>query len=99
MVAAIVFWERDGVGNALRTTVFLLLWADVILGLSAYFWNPAVLFGDSEFQTAVAVANLVFHIALVWLISRARRAVESLDILPESEFEGDPYETFRNHSL
>jgi hypothetical protein len=32
------------------------------------------------------------------MISRARRAVESLEILPESEYEGDPYEAFRNKS-
>ena len=98
MLLAAVFWNRDGYGNVLRTVVFLLLWVDVIIGLSAYFWNPAVLFGDTYFQTAVAIANLAGHLMLVWLISRARRAVESLEILPESEYEGDPYEAFRNQS-
>ena len=98
MVMAVIFWNRDGAGKALRTFSFLLLWLDVILGLSAYFWNPAMLFGDTKFQTAVAIVNLIAHLLLVWLISRARRAVESLEILPESEYEGDPYEAFRGKS-
>ena len=98
MIVAAILWKRDGVGNWLRTGSFLLLWLDVILGLSAYFWNPAVLFGDHKLQTVVAISNLLAHIGLVWMISRARRAVESLEILPESEYEGDPYEAFRNKS-
>lgn len=98
IVLAVIFWNQDGFGKVLRTAVFLLLWVDVILGLSAYFWNPAVLFGDTKFQTVVAIANLVGHLLLVWMISRARRAVDSLEILPESEYEGDPYEAFRNKS-
>lgn len=98
MVLGAVWWTRDGAGKALRTALFLLTWLDVILGMSAYFWNPAILFGDTKFQTAVAIANLFGHFVLVWLISRARRAVESLEILPETEYEGDPYEAFRNKS-
>ena len=98
MVASAVWWNRDGAGKMLRIGSFLLLWLDVILGLSAYFWNPALLFGDTKFQTAMAIANLFVHLVLVWMISRARRAVESLEILPESEYEGDPYEAFKHKS-
>ncbi len=87
-------WPREG-AVLLRRGAFLLIWLDVILGLSAYIWNPAILFGESNLQTALAVLNLVFHIFLVWNISRARRAVESLEILPEQEIEGDPFEEFR----
>lgn len=98
LVVAAIFWTRDGAGQVLRTVIFLLLWLDVILGLSAYFWNPAILFGDTKFHTVVAILNLVGHVLLVWIISRARRAVESLEILPESEYEGDPYEAFKHKS-
>ena len=98
LVVAAVLWTQDRAGQTLRTAIFLLTWLDVILGLSAYFWNPAMLFGDTKFHTVVAVLNLVGHVLLVWLISRARRAVESLEILPESEYEGDPYEAFKNKS-
>lgn len=98
MVLAAVLWTRDSVGSALRTAIFLLIWVDVVLGLAAYFWNPAVLFGDNNIQTALAVLNLAGHLALIWLISRARRAVQSLEILPENEYEGDPFEEFRKNN-
>ncbi len=98
MVLAAILWNWDGVGNLLRTGAFLLVWLDVILGLFAYIWNPAMMYGNTKFYTVVAIANLAGHLLLVWLISRARRAVESLEILPESEYEGDPYEAFRNKS-
>lgn len=96
IVLAAILWDRDGVGKLLRTASFLLLWVDVILGLFAYIWNPAMMYGNTNFYTVVAIANLIGHLLLVWLISRARRAVESLEILPESEYEGDPYEAFRH---
>ena len=96
MVLAAILWNRDGVGNLLRKASFLLLWVDVILGLFAYIWNPAMMYGNTTFYTVVAIANLAGHLLLVWLISRARRAVDSLEILPESEYEGDPYEAFRH---
>lgn len=96
MAAGIVFWKHERAG-LLRMLLFLLLWADVVLGLAAYFWNPAVLFGESDKQTVLAVVNLVLHVLLVWHISRARSAVVSLETLPEAEIEGDPFEEFRKN--
>ena len=93
IVAASIFWKKQ---SALRTGVFLLLWADMICMIAAWLWNPILLFGDNSLRHWIAVANLIVHIFWIWHISRARRAVESLEILPEREYEGDPYEEFRN---
>lgn len=94
LLPAIVFWKSEK-GEFWRRGVFLLLWLDVVCMLSAYLWNPAILFGENQFQLALAVGNLASHVFLIWWISRARRAVQSLEILPETEAEGDPFEEFK----
>ncbi len=93
MVLAAFWWNREKAELA-RKAVFLLLWLDVVLGLAAYIWDPAILFGSGDKQLTFALLNLAGHILLVWRISRARRAVDSLDVLPQSEIEGDPFEEF-----
>lgn len=93
ILAAVILWKRPAFG-ALRTAVFLLLWADVIFALTTWLWNPAILFGESNLQHLIAIVNLLLHIALIWRVGRARRAVTSLEILPESESEGDPFDEF-----
>lgn len=95
LILANVFWKKH---SSIRLAVFLLLWLDVICLIAAWLWNPAMLFGESELCHIVAVLNFACHIFLVWHISRARRAVESLEVLPEHEYEGDPFEEFRNRS-
>ena len=95
LVLANVFWKKP---SGIRLAVFLLLWMDVICLIAAWLWNPAMLFGESDLCHLVAVLNLACHIFLVWHVSRARRAVESLEILPEHEYEGDPFEEFCHKS-
>ena len=95
MFAANFFWKKHDV---IRLSVFLLLWLDVICIIAAWLWNPVILFGESDIRHFVAIGNLLLHFFLIWHISRARRAVESLEILPEKEYEGDPFEEFRNRS-
>ncbi len=95
LLVANYFWKKH---NAIRLAVFLLLWLDVICMVAAWLWNPVILFGESGIRDFVAIANLLLHALLIWHISRARRAVESLEILPEREYEGDPFEEFRNRS-
>ncbi|MBQ8383523.1 MAG: hypothetical protein IJX47_09995 [Clostridia bacterium] len=94
LVTAAVFWKQE-FASPLRTAAFLLLWLDVIVGVWVFFWNPVLVFGDGSNRTAVILINLALHILLIWHISRARRAVTSLEILPEAEIEGDPFEEFR----
>lgn len=94
MVLTAVFWKKD-FASILRRAVFILLWLDVIVGVWGYFVDPALLFGVGSNHTFVALANLALHLFLIWHISRARRAMISLDVLPVSEIEGDPFEEFR----
>ncbi|MBQ8288427.1 MAG: hypothetical protein IJX76_06615 [Clostridia bacterium] len=94
LVTATVFWKQES-AEPLRTAAFILIWLDVIVGVWVFFWNPVLVFGDGTNQTVVILANLALHILLIWHVSRARRAVTSLEVLPESEIEGDPFEEFR----
>ncbi len=94
MGGAAILWKGDS-AKLLRDGMFLLLWTDVVFGLFGYFMDPVLLFGTGSNQTAVVIANLAIHGLLIWHISRARRAVISLEVLPESEIEGDPFEEFR----
>ena len=94
LVLAAIFWKRESAAP-LRSFVFLLLWADVIIGLWVCFQEPAMIFGIGFNRTFVILANLALHSLLIWHISRARRAVTSLDVLPESEITGDPFEEFK----
>lgn len=93
--AAALLWKKY---SLFRHGMFILLWIDVICMLTAWLWNPILLFGEGELRNVIAVANLAIHIFLIWHISRARRAVDSLEVLPEQEYEGDPFEEFRNKS-
>ena len=95
IAVAALLWKKH---NFLRTGVFILIWSDIICMIAAWLWNPILLFGDNEVRNIIAVCNLAAHIFLVWHISRAKRAVESLEVLPEQEYEGDPFEEFRNKS-
>lgn len=94
MVAAAILWKRES-AEPLRTASFLLLWLDVIIGVWLVIGNAVPVFGEGSNRTFVILANLALHVLLIWHISRARRAVTSLDVLPESEIEGDPFEAFR----
>ena len=92
--SAAIFWKKDWAAS-LRTMAFLLLWADIMIGLWVCFQNPAIIFGIGSNRTFLILANLALHILLIWHISRARRAVISLEVLPESEITGDPFEEFK----
>ena len=94
LASVAILWKKDSVAS-LRAFVFLLLWADIIIGLWVCFQNPAIIFGIGSNRTFLILANLALHILLIWHISRARRAVISLEVLPESEITGDPFEEFK----
>lgn len=96
LLLALIFWKKH---DSIRLGTFLLLWLDVVCMVAAWLWNPVILFGDSGIREFIAIANLLVHVVLIWHISRARRAVESLEILPETEYEGDPYEEFRKNRM
>lgn len=96
LLLAMLFWKKH---PAIRLGVFLLLWVDVICMVAAWLWDPVILFGNSGIRDFIAVANLFLHVFLIWHISRARRAVVSLETLPMTEYEGDPYEEFQNRRL
>ena len=94
LVLAVIFW-KDESAALLRLFVFLLLWADIIVGLWVCFQNPAMLFGIGSGRTVLILLNLALHILLIWHVSRARRAITSLEVLPETEITGDPFEEFK----
>ena len=95
MMGANFFWKKH---DTIRLAMVLLVWADVVCMIAAWLWNPVILFGESGIRHMVAIGNILLHFFLVWHISRARRAVESLEVLPEREYEGDPFEEFKNRS-
>lgn len=96
ILAAIIVWKRSE-WKILRTCIFVLLWVDVICAITTWLWNPAILFGENGVQHLIAICNLLFHFALIWWVGRARRAVTSLEVLPETEYEGDPFAEFAKH--
>lgn len=97
ILTAIIVWKRSKWGF-LRTCVFVLLWVDVVCGITAWLWNPAILFGENDVQHLIAICNLLLHFALIWWVARARRAVISLEVLPEAELEGDPFAEFTKNN-
>lgn len=97
MVCATVFWKRES-AELLRLAVFVLLWLDLIFGVWLVMGNAVPVFGSGSNRIFVILANFALHILLIWHISRARRAVTSLDVLPETEIdEGDPFEEFKKN--
>ena len=91
LIAAAVFWKHESAG-LLRSVAFLLCWLDVVIGVWLVIGNAVPVFGEGSNRTFVILANLALHVLLIWHISRARRAITSLDVLPESEIEGDPFD-------
>lgn len=78
----------------LRKLLPIFLWIDLILTL-ALGGQP---YGLQGYLVKEMVLNLLLHIPVIWIVQRAVRAVNSLDILPTEEMEGDPYEGLGGNS-
>ncbi len=71
----------------------ILLWIDAAINLCAFFFN---VLPDGFFDLLI---NLLFHVYMLFMISKGSRAVKGLDVLPESVDENsDPYEIFRQEN-
>lgn len=86
VVLAITF--RSERTALLRKSLPIFLWTDLILTL-ALGGKP---YGLENFLVPEMVLNLLLHVPVIWFMLRAVRAVGALEVLPEAEMEGDPFE-------
>lgn len=68
--------------------ISVIMWADLIITAA---------FAFTRLETVFYAVDIALHMFVVVQTMRARRASYGLSVLPEEEYEGDPFEEFKNN--
>ncbi len=87
LLAVCIFFRKDSMAFC-RKLLIVFLWADLVLTLGL----GGLPYGlPDRYLVTEMIFNLFLHIPLIWLVHRAVRGVNALEVLPEKEYEGDPF--------